>query len=167
MMIKQDFLPGFRIIKTTIAVVICLVSLNLINYHKPVYAAVACVLMMKNTPSESFNSGVQRTVGTILGGLISILLLQSMHSLSISIDSIWAAFIIALGVFIALILSKGFHQDSYVGSMAAIVIIITMMGYGDIQDDTLTYVIVRVLETIYGIIIAFLVNRYVNEKRQA
>lgn len=157
-----DFIPGLRIIKTGVAVLICLVTFYLFDYYNPVYAAIACVLIMKTTVADSFNSGVQRVVGTILGGALSWLLLVLLRQMGIRNESFLVPLFITLGVVLVLSISKAFHAAEYVGSMAAVVLVITMLSHVDAVDDTFMYVLVRVLETIYGIFIAVMVNRYLN-----
>lgn len=158
----HDLVPGLRIIKTGIAVFICLITLYWFGHFKPIHAALACVLMMKSTVEESTQSGIQRTIGTILGGVVSLILINILRYFDIPHESIIKPIVMTLGVIIVLIASKAAHAASYISSMAAVVLLITMISHASVDDNTLVYVVVRVLETIYGIGIALLVNKYVN-----
>lgn len=160
--IPHDYLPGLRIIKTVLAVFICLFVLFLFEYYNPVYAVISCVLMMRTSVDESFKAGIDRTIGTVLGGVIAILNLQFLGALNISVESIWAAFVIAGGVFVALMFTKIFRFSSYVGSMGSVVLLILMISHGHVGDQPITYISIRVIETIFGIFIAVLVNRFFN-----
>lgn len=157
-----ELVPGLRIIKTGIAVFICLITLYWFNHFEPIHAAIACVLMMKSTVEESTQSGVQRTIGTILGGIVSLILINILRYFDIPHESMIKPIVMTLGVVVVLIVSKAAHAASYISSMAAVVLLITMISHASVDDNTLVYVVNRVLETIYGIGIALLVNKYVN-----
>lgn len=158
----KEFLPGLRIIKTTVALLICLLTFYAFKYYNPIYAAIACVLMMRSTVEESFQSGLQRIIGTIFGGIVSLALLNLLDFFKVPNESLLTPIVITLGVLFVLIVSKASHANSYVGSMAAIVLLIIMISNNASNDDNVMYIIVRVLETIYGVVIAVLVNRYLN-----
>lgn len=159
---SYESLPGLRIIKTVLAVFICLFVFFLFEYYNPVYAVISCVLLMRASVDESYKAGVDRIIGTILGGAVAILTLEVMSFIGVSIESLWAAFFVAMAVLVCLTITKAFELSSYVGSMAAVVLLIAMISYGHAGDNPVIYISIRVIETIIGIIIAVLVNRYVN-----
>lgn len=158
----KKHLPGLRIIKTFIAVLICLVTLYAFKYYNPIYAAISCVLMMKSTVEESFNGGKYRIIGTILGGIVSLILLNFIRFINLSHESYFTVLIISFGVMIVLMVTKITNANSNVGSMAGVVLLITMLAHSSATDNTFMYVFIRVLETIYGIVIAVIINRHFN-----
>lgn len=159
-----DLVPGLRIIKTSVAVLICLLTFYAFKYYNPIYAVIACVLMMKSSVEESFKSGIQRIVGTVMGGIAAIIFINLLQALNIAHENIITVIIISIGVLILLMLSKATHADSYVGSMAVMVFLIIMLSNNATKDNHIEYIVVRVLETTYGVVIAVLVNRYLNFK---
>lgn len=160
----MNFVPGKRILKTFAAVFICLLFFQLIDYKSPIYATIACILMMKENADKTKQMGIYRTVGTIIGGAISYLSLSLLHNMDYDILTYFEPVIVSLAVLLALILCKGFKLDSYVSSMSAVVIVVTMLTFSSQQAGALTYVVVRTKETIVGIVVAYLVNEYFFEK---
>ena len=158
----EHFLPGLRIIKTFIAVLLCLLFFHFIEYQNPMHAAVACVLMMKSTPEETISVGKLRVFGTILGGFVSYFPLLAIQRFEIQPDSVYMAFAISGAVLIALIICKGFRYDTYVSSTSAVLILIILMSQTIGTENAFLYVFYRTLETLIGIAIAFFVNRYLN-----
>ncbi len=156
----KKFMPGLRIIKTFIALLLCLVLFNLTGYGYPIHASIACVLMMKSTPEETIIMGRYRVVGTLLGALISLGALSVISFLNIGIESLGMSLVLASAVFFSFIICKGFAQDTSVASMSAIIIIILLMRYDGAGGTVLIYIGTRTAETLVGILIAFLVNRY-------
>lgn len=154
--LKDNLVPGLRIIKTVIAVFICLSFFELFNYDGPIYAAIACVLTMKTTVGESRRAGFDRILGTILGGIISALLLI------LPLEGIFQPLVISFGILLALMICKIFKLRDPVYSMASIVVIITVLSHGSSTMTALAYVFTRVIETMVGIIIATLINRFLS-----
>ena len=154
----KDLMPGGRIVKTALAVLICLVLAYIIGYDYPIYAVIASVLMMKESSDETKRAGLNRMKGTILGGLVSYITLILFGD---SLDTIWGPFIMSFSVVIVLSVTKWMHQDSYVGSMSSVVLLITLMGHASTSRGAFVYVVIRTVETLVGILIAFFVNEYI------
>lgn len=158
----KRFIPGLRIIKTALAVLLCLILFFSFGNYKPIYAAIACVLMMKESHEKTWEVGLNRIIGTMLGGLISLITLLLMNYLNVASDSMWVPVFLAAAIFFDLLTSKIFRLDTYVASISGVVLLITLLSYGSSRENVITYVLLRTQETIIGIIIAFLVNRYFN-----
>lgn len=62
-------LPGFRIIKTSIAVWICLVIGKVLGYGFPIYALLSCVLMMKESADLTIQYGMDRSIENRIWGI--------------------------------------------------------------------------------------------------
>ncbi|NLC64559.1 MAG: hypothetical protein GX753_02685 [Erysipelothrix sp.] len=161
----EKMVPGLRIIKTSLAVFVCMVLFYAIRYYTPTHALVACVLMMKSTPDETRFAGIDRIKGTLLGGLISYGGLLILDTLSIDMTHYVTPLIVAIGVLLCLVVSKAYEQGSYVSSMSSVVFIITIFGHATSTRSITLYVIVRTLETLVGILIAFAVNKLITVDR--
>ena len=153
--------PGLRIIKTTFAIGLCLVIFYSFSYYKPIYAAMACILTMKETSSLTLSSGINRMIGTVIGGVVALLGLYFIKLIHISSTSLLMSLIITAFTFFVLVLCKLFKFDSYVYSMAAVITVFMMLSYNN-QGNALDYVMIRVFETFVGIVMAYLVNQYFN-----
>lgn len=154
----DQLIPGLRIIKTSIAVFICLVFFDLINYDNPIYAAIACILTMRTSIAETGQSGFDRIVGTILGGAISLIVLL------LPLENVYRPLVLAGAVLVDMVISKWFNFRGPVYSMSGVIILIILLSHNDSSQTALTYVSLRVAETMVGILIALAVNRFINPK---
>lgn len=158
----KQFIPGMRIVKTVLAVMICLIVSYLVGYKDPFYATLACVIMMKNSHKESFRSGTERVLGTVAGGLISggFILLMDFAGIH---WNLWVNVLVIPAVLLAdLVICKGTRMPEYAIQMSCVLVLVVMLRHSATQADTIYYVISRIIETTIGIVIAFLVNRFVN-----
>lgn len=160
MHISKEYLPGMRIIKTSLSVLICLLIFYAFGYYSPVNAVIACVMMTKETVQESKKMSLNRILGTGIGGVTSLMMLLIMKGLDISAHDGVVPFILALSVMLDLLLCKWFRFHSYVGSMSSLVTLVTVLSHGESHLDAVTYVAVRMTETVVGIVVAYLVNSY-------
>lgn len=158
----KTYLPGLRIIKTVLSVLLCLLFFNLFGHSKPIYAGIACILMMKETYDQTWTAGFNRVLGTLIGGSVSYIVLLFIQNFPFLIDTYLMSVILSTAVLVSLMICKWFHCDSYVYAMAGVITLITLLSYQDSYNNALRYVVIRILETIIGIYIAFFVNKYVN-----
>lgn len=149
---------GMRIIKSTLSLAICLVISWAIGYGIPLYACVAAVQIMKVTPEASLKSGMDRTFATIAGGLLAGGGLWLATKLNIANGTLGYTMLIVLISFINLLICKQAKLKEYICSFSSVVILIVMISHTD--ADVWPYITVRVLETIAGIVVALVVNKY-------
>ncbi len=149
----ENFVPGLRIVKTSLAIFICLVFFDLINYPEPpVYAAIACILTLRYTIVETRHSGTDRMIGTIFGGMMALIVL------SLPLDFVYEPLLLAITVMVTLMLCKALRFRPGVFSMAGVILIIILLSHPLSHQEVLTYVSIRVIETLAGIVVAMLVN---------
>ena len=162
----KNLIPGMRILKTVLAVFICLVVAHLINYSFPLQATIACVLMMKSTTEMSIQSGKQRILGTIIGGVLAMISLLFGDYINIKQTEFSFILLVCLTIFVALVVCKTAKVPEYAYSMSCVLILATMLGHGSSHEDTIYYVLFRIIETIGGILIAITVNRTLNFRKK-
>lgn len=155
---KTRFIPGLRIIKTVMSVLLCLILFSIFDYPRPIYALLACVLMMKSTPEDSMAAGKERMLGTLVGGIIAEVFLSIMHYFQLTTQTHWMIILLPFAIFCALMVCKIFRFPSYAASMSCVLILIVMMSYTETLSDSLLYVGVRMIETAVGIVISVVVN---------
>lgn len=157
----QKKLPGKRNIKTAITVIFVIYTLKLINILIPTveitgfYASIAAVFTIATTDQESKTKGFSRLYGTIIGGIIGIILYSiaiEFHNININVDYlfIFIGTIIIIHVCYILQIPQGIQ-----GGM-----VLLIAAFTQVQDDYIIYAIVRTLETIYGVYIALFINKY-------
>lgn len=157
--------PGRRIVKTAIAVFISVQLFYLFGHTTPVHAALACILTMRPTTDETKDRGINRIIGTLIGGLSAYLCLVFIASLPIEPVLNFAPAIVAIFVLFSLTLSKAINLAPYAMTIASAVTVVTLLSHNDSHLDALSYVSLRVLETIVGFSIAFIVNKYLLPRR--
>ena len=147
-----------RNIKTALAVTLCMIVFNLIHRDNPFFACIASVFCMKDTVANSISMGKNRILGTILGGIIGIILifLSTHFQFLYNISSIMTGLGVSLSIYICTLLKK---PESVI--VSCIVISGIMINYAS-QLNSYVYAINRSFDTIIGIIVAILVNKYFN-----
>ncbi|HEY8419985.1 MAG TPA: FUSC family protein [Clostridia bacterium] len=142
---------GFRTLKTMLAIAACLIISELTDYNDAYYVCSVALLTMQITPKESISQGIQRLLGTILGGAIG----TGMLYLSIAANIhpyILTVLSIGLSIFICNIL-----RIKNASAICALVVMLILIVPLDVQPVYL-YSIKRTLETAIGIIIAVGIN---------
>ena len=157
--------PGRRIIKTGIAVFISVQLFYLLGHTTPVHAALACILTMSPTTDETKSRGKNRIIGTMIGGLSAYLCLIFIDQLPIDSVSNFEPAIVAIFVLFSLTLTKAINLAPYAMTISSAVTAVTLLSHNSSHIDALSYVSLRIIETIVGFAIAFLVNKYLLPRR--
>lgn len=147
---------GMRNIKTTISVFICLLLFEFINRENSFFACIAAVICMQNTVVDSVEKGIARVIGTIIGGFVGALVLFIVNTFFN--DNI-LIFIIPLGIMILIQICVTINMKQSV--VICCVVYLSVMITKNHDNGYLLYTINRVLDTSIGILIALLVNKYV------
>lgn len=153
---------GFRAIKTAIAVFLCLVISFLLKKEDAFFSSIAAIICMQQTNDETFKAGLHRLVGTTLGGIIGYVVLEIISSLPVYYD-VLNIFLIPACVLLVIYLCNAINKKSSVG-IGCIVLVSILSDLDRSTQDTLLYVINRVIDTSIGIVIAMLVNRFLFTK---
>ncbi len=146
---------GLRIIKTVIAVALCLI-IDIFRQGMPFFAVVAAILCLQKDKEMTYRQALNRGLGTFIGGgvgLISLVLFQSLginygSLLYIAIISLMAMPIININLLLKTPFSAGFSCVVYY----SVVI-------GHFEDlKVLSFVQSRITDTLIGIAVALLIN---------
>lgn len=157
----RKYLPGNRILKTVLAVLICLSIAQIINYDSPYFACIASVIVMKSTPELSFKFGKYRIIGSLFGAFFASVFVVITKILGIRDDRFLYAILIAFVLMLDLTLVKimGFSENAT--SLSAILVLSVLMSHNQDMQEMLGYISMRMIETIAGVSVAVLVNKYV------
>ena len=147
---------GMRNIKTTLSVFLCLLLFETINRENSIFACIAAIICMQNTIVDSMEKGIARVVGTIIGGIVGAFVLFIVNSFFN--DNI-LIFIIPLGVMLMIQICVVMNVKQAV--VICCVVYLSVMMTKNNDNGYLLYTINRVLDTSIGILIALLVNKYV------
>ena len=157
---KHIYLPhiGQRLIKTAVAVFICLLIYVLRGYHGLVlHSSIAAIICMQPYVEDSKRIARNRIISTVMGGIWGLLFLLLMEAVpGISSHMVLVYFIMSLGVLLSLY-SCVVLKVSASAALAAIVYLCVIITY-PVIDDPLRYAFDRTLDTIIGVVVALVVN---------
>ena len=149
---------GPRTIKTALAVFICFITTDLFNaFGIPMltfYAAITTVFSMQPTLSQSKDVGKQRVLGTMVGAFVGIAsFFVFTNFLPSAIISIAASVTVLITIYTCVKLTIP------LGIPTACIIVISI--YSITSHDYIDVATLRVFETMYGVLVALAVNKYV------
>jgi uncharacterized membrane protein YgaE (UPF0421/DUF939 family) len=138
--------PWLQVAKSAIATIVAwLVAGALFPEHLPVFAAIAALLVVQPSLNQSVSKAIERTVGVVAGVIVaSVLALAFGQTTWVILTAIAAALLIAW------LLKMTTGTSNQVAISALLV-----LGLG---AATPGYAVDRVLETIIGAVIGFVVN---------
>lgn len=140
---------GMRNIKTAISVFICIIILRAFHSNFPFYACIAAVITMQSTVHNSFTTGKNRMIGTIIGAI---------WGLTFALISPNNVFLISIGiVFVIYSLNLLNRKNSIIIACVVFLAIMTNLKEG----TPLVYSFNRVIETFLGIFVSVLVNYFI------
>ncbi len=149
-------LPGMRIIKSALAVLISVVIIQLLNYGDLNQAAIAALICVQIDMKSSESQAYSRLMGTFVAGIYSYLVLELLLNVfNLEVGSL--AFISLVVVFMALLMHiLVFLRLQTSVSIGAIVYLVICFGYAG--AGPLAYAINRTLSTLLGVLVALFVN---------
>ncbi|MDV4150182.1 aromatic acid exporter family protein [Clostridium sp. AL.422] len=142
---------GSRNIKTALSVLICLIL-----WPNSLFAAIAAVICVQSTVENSLKIGINRLIGTLLGGIISLILLYAVNSLNLEK---FLPLIVATGVSLIIYICNLIKKPSAC-SISSITLMAILISHN--STDPLMYAVHRTIETAFGVIVAILINKYIN-----
>lgn len=146
---------GLRIIKTVIATFIC----ALIGYWRgqvAFYSMIAAIVCMQASTQKSFAMAFNRTVGTIIGGLVGLGVLYLLHALPIEpLTPLY--FLIVCIMLIPVIMITVLIKKPSISYLTCVVFLSVTVTH--ISDSSLTaFAFHRIADTLVGIVVALLIN---------
>jgi hypothetical protein len=151
--IDPRFKIGMRNIKTALSVGICIAFFQLIGISDGIQAAIAAIICMKSSLQNSLQTGIERVTGTVIGAVLGILALLLIEQMTFQVSTLLAITGVVLIIYLCNILKV---QASIV--IGLVVFLIILIGQKDLPP--VHYGILRLIETIFGIAAAYLINRF-------
>lgn len=150
---------GMRVLKTALAVGICLTVRWLAGGAGLEYTTIAAVLAMQQSPDKTFSAGIHRLVGTLFGAVGGFFVVSLAQSIPMEIYSTLQILIIPLGLVLVSWLCLSFKQASGV-ALSCVTYLGIVTNFTTITN-TGTFVVGRLLETALGVVVAALVDYFV------
>ncbi|MFA5636311.1 MAG: aromatic acid exporter family protein [Anaerovoracaceae bacterium] len=151
--IDPRFKIGMRNIKTALSVGVCILFFQFIGFSDGIQAAIAAIICMKSSLQNSIQTGIERVIGTSIGAVLGILALLLIERVDYQIATLLAITGVALIIYLCNIFKV---QASTVISL--VVFLIILIGEKDLPP--ILYGIMRLVETVFGIAAAYIINRF-------
>jgi len=157
--VNTGYRIGMRVIKTLAAVTICLLIAWTIGSRDSLpIAAIAALVTMQATQSETLRIGVFRILGTIIGGVFGIITVLIGLVLPYYSDGLFII-IIPLMLLINLYLCNLLKmQDSCTISCVVTIIVAAHIIADATFDESLIYTFIRLRDTLIGVVVASIIN---------
>lgn len=147
--------PGLRNTKTALSVCFCILLYELIGKPNPLFACSAAIICMKETVHYSYQKGVDRLAGTLLGGIVGLVFLLIKNHLALLHTE---AIVAGLGILTVIYLCNLFNKSG-ASVISSIVVLAIVVGVQ--EKSPFLYALDRTMDTFIGIIVALLVNKYI------
>lgn len=157
MIFNNKYKLGLRAIKTAIAVSVCALISMFFNHEDIFCACIASVICMEQTCEQTLDTGINRFIGTMIGGVVGYFALESICALPYYE---WIrVLVLPIGILLVVYFCNIINHKSAV-SIGCVVIIVILSRSGEITSNTLTYVLQRICDTLLGIMVAMIVNKF-------
>ena len=152
---KYPFFPkvGMRLIKTCIScLIVSLIYMYLLPDRNPCFACIGAAYATGSHIHEGFKHGFNRTVGTLLGGLMVIPFYWLYYNEPLNIPcSVW----MVLGLFCVIYLNLMFGANNAVQPAAVVYFVVL---YTQPMTTYVSYTIARIIDTALGAAVSVAVN---------
>ena len=132
--------PGARIIKTGLALFLSMILSSLRASGLPFYSGIAAIICMQQDVASTFVKGINRAIGTIIGGLTGLVYLLYIQEDKILI---W--------------ILASFERNLAI-TIAAIVFLSVTINHAHDVAGPVAFALNRIIDTIIGIFTALFVN---------
>jgi len=150
---------GLRVVKTIAAVTICLLIAWLIGSVDSLpIAAIAALVTMQATQSETLKIGVFRVIGTIIGGafgLLTVFIGSILPNYTEGLFIVIIPMMLLLNLYLCNLLNM---RDSCTISCVVTIIVAAHVIIDVTFDETFAFTFIRLRDTFIGVVIATAVN---------
>lgn len=147
---------GLRALKSSLAVFLCFLVDLVLHGDNVFYSAIAAIICMQPTPEKSIDVGINRFIGTLIGGLLGFIILKAADYIPYYEHTY--LLVIPLSMLIAIYICNVIDKKDSV-SICCVVYLSVVTNFARTIPSTELYVIDRIIETTIGILIAVIVNK--------
>lgn len=148
--------PGMRVIKTFLAITICLIIEYFRGTSMPYHSSIAAIVCMQPTLKSTFKTAADRTIGTLIAGLYGFLFITFfLEHLKIDFSSLGYFTLIGVMTLPLMMLMIAIKKQ---GGLAITVVVFLIVVINAGATNPLSYTIERVVGTLIGIGIALFIN---------
>ncbi len=151
---KEIPLPGLRNIKTALSIFVLLMIYEISGRGNVTTAITASILCLQDSVSKSLTESRARVLSTIMGGVYGILFVYFWIDKNVLLYNIGIGISVVLAIYICNLLKQ---RDLILNTM------FVLIGVALVPKDEMlpmTYAMNRIMDTLIGIFVALIVNRY-------
>lgn len=146
---------GMRNIKTSLAAAICALIYAFFPNHSPAFACIGAIFGMGSDLKNSKINGGNRFFGTIIGGLLGIVLFRIYLIFYPEGGHTWLLVPLTfVGTMILIVLCQMF----WVGGIQPGGVVLCIVLFNTPIDSYVSYALFRILDTGVGVLVALMVN---------
>lgn len=150
---------GLRTFKTALAIFLCL----LISPSEPFFACMTVVFCIQSTVNDSIQAALTRSLGTILGGMIGLIFLCLCRyvktlDLPFYLVKLMTYLLISGGIILTIHCFNLLKRPAWINIGCIVFLAVTT---SNADKAPLFYTINRIAETLFGMFIGLLVNRFI------
>jgi len=157
--VDPNYRIGMRVIKTTAAVAICLFIAWVMGSEDSIpIAAIAAIVTMQATGTETLKIGIFRVLGTIIGGIfgiIAVLIGLVVPEFAQGLFIVVIPVMLLINLYICNLLNM---RDSCSISCVVTIIVGSQLLVDASFDESLIFTFVRVRDTLIGVSVATTIN---------
>lgn len=156
---RRKGIIGARTFKTALAVLLCLIVDAFVLKSDKFYSSFAAVICMTPTTDESLSVGINRTVGTFMSGFFSAAV-QIAYYLFPDYKQLVKFILVPFFIIVIIEFFVAIKRPQAI-SIASAVFLVISLGPEVSIENLADYIIVRIFETVVGIVIAVMVNIFI------
>lgn len=149
------FRIGARVIKTVAAAFVC-AAIGHFRGEPAFFSVLAAVICMQNTAEKTLVTSVNRTVGTILGGILGVLVLALAKELRLEQYMLLYYGVICLCLIPLIEATLAINKPSAATLACAVFLSITIVHIEDVSP--MAHAMNRILDTLLGVAAALVIN---------
>ena len=154
--INTHYKLGGRAIKTALSVSLCIFISFVFGREDAFFASIAAMICMQQTYDKTFKVGLNRFIGTLLGGIIGYAVLEII-CLFPYYSNLLDMFIAPLCILVMIYICNTTNRKESI-IIGCIVLVSIVASPEKKPNDSLLYVVNRVIDTTIGIIVAMAIN---------
>lgn len=148
--------PGMRVIKTCLAVTLCLFIEYFRGTGMPYHSSIAAIVCMQPTLKSTYETAVARIIGTLIAGIYGFLFITFFYQQLLSGQNLLVYYLL-IGI-MTLPLMMLMIAIKKQGGLAITVVVFLIIVINAGVTDPLKYTISRVVGTLIGIGVALFIN---------
>lgn len=158
---KNIKLPGMRVIKTALAIVICLLIMEIANEKYSVYSAVVAIVCMQRDWMDTLQASKDRFVGTFLGALFGLITYLIIIYFNLADFTLLSYLIIGIASIVLMMTTIAINNSEI--TAITCIIFLSIISFRDMEASIYYFTLRKIIDTFVGISVALLINITLND----